>query len=143
MTAESSLSPEIVVLHCQQSVSEPENLPSVFKKSGRTGLKFRLVPCSSKIQLPHLLKLLETGADGVIVFACPEEECRFLEGSGRVQRRIEHAQELLEQVGVGAGRLALVRGREMNAGEALGRVDGFARAVSGLGPNPVKGVSAR
>ena len=106
-------------------------------------MQFRLVPCSSKIQLPHLLKILETGADGVIVFACLEEECRFLEGSRRVQRRIEYARELVEQVGVGAERFALVRGKEMSAGEALERVDEFAQAVSELGPNPVKGVGAR
>lgn len=139
----SGFTPEIVVLQCKQSVSEPKNLPSVSRKSGRGGLLFRVVPCSSKVQLPHLLRLLETGVDGVIVFACPEDECRFLEGSSRVQRRIEYARELVEQVGVGAQRLALVRGKEMSAGEALERVDEFAQAVSKLGPNPVKGVGAK
>ena len=102
-----------------------------------------MVPCSSKIQLPHLLKLLETGAAGVIVFACPEDECRFLEGSSRVQRRIEYARELVEQVGLGAERLALVRGKEMSAGEVLERVDEFVQVVAELGPNPVKGVGAK
>ena len=135
--------PDIVVLHCKQSVSEPKNLPSAARRSGRSGLQFRLVPCSSKIQLPHLLKLLETGAAGVIVFACPEDECRFLEGSSRVQRRIEYARELVEQVGLGAERLALVRGKEMSAGEVLERVDEFVQVVAELGPNPVKGVGAK
>ena len=139
----SGFTPEIVVLHCKQSVSEPNNLPSAARGYGRSGLQFRLVPCSSKVQLPHLLRLLEAGADGVIVLACPEEECRFLEGSSRVQRRIEYARELVEQVGVGAERLALVRGKAMSAGEVLERVDEFAQAVAELGPNPVKGVGAK
>ena len=102
-----------------------------------------MVSCSSKVQLPHLLRLLETGAAGVIVFACPEEECRLLEGSSRIQRRIEYAQELLRQVGMGADRFALVRGREMGAEEALRLVDEFAGVVEKLGPNPVKGVGAK
>ena len=106
-------------------------------------MQFRVVPCSSKIQLPHLLRVLEARADGVIVFACPEEECQLLEGSSRVQRRIEYAQELLKQVGMGADRFALVRGREMGAEEALKLVDEFAGAVEKLGPNPVKGVGAK
>jgi len=106
-------------------------------------LQFRLVPCSGKIQLPHLLRLLEAGGDGVIVFACPPEACRTLEGSSRMQRRIEYARELLEQAGVAAGRLALVRGKEMNAAEALKQVDEFTAAVLKLGPNPLKGAGSK
>jgi quinone-modifying oxidoreductase subunit QmoB len=137
---EPDFTPEIVVLHCKQSVSEPKRLPAVARESGRSGFRFRLIPCSGKIQLPHLLRILEVRADGVIVFACPPEECRLLEGSSRLQRRLEYAQELLEQVGVSAGRFALVRGKEMGAEEALKQVDEFADAVLKLGPNPVKGV---
>ena len=113
------------------------------RESGRRGLQFRLIPCSGKIQLPHLLRMLESGDDGVIVFACPEEACRTLEGSGRVQRRIDYARGLLEQAGMGAGRLALVRGKELGAEEALKQVDEFAGAVLKLGPNPVKGAGAK
>ena len=106
-------------------------------------MQFRLIPCSGKIQLPHLLRLLEAGGDGVIVFACPPEACRTLEGSSRMQRRIEYARELLEQAGVAAGRLALVRGKEMNAAEALKQVDEFTAAVLKLGPNPLKGAGSK
>ena len=99
-----------------------------------------MVPCSSKIQLPHLLRLLETGVDGVLVIACPEEECRLLEGSSRVQRRIEYARQLLSQVNLGAERLGIVRGKDMGVEEALAIVNEFAGKVSKLGPNPAKGV---
>ena len=140
---EPDFTPEIVVLHCKQSVAEPKRLPAAARESGRGGLQFRLVPCGGKIQLPHLLRLLEAGDDGVIVFACPGEECRTLEGSGRLQRRVEYARELLSQAGVGAGRIALVRGRELSAQEALKRVDEFASAILELGPNPLKGAVAK
>jgi coenzyme F420-reducing hydrogenase delta subunit len=140
---EPDFTPEIVILHCKQSVAESKRLPSVARESGRSGLQFRLIPCGGKIQLPHLLRMLEAGDDGVVVFACPEKDCRTLEGSSRVQRRIEYARELLDQAGVGAGRLALVRGKEMGAEEALKQVDEFAGAVLKLGPNPVKGVGVK
>lgn len=140
---EPDFTPEIVVLHCKQSVADPKRLPCVAQGSGRSGLQFRLIPCSGKIQLPHLLRMLEAGDDGVIVFACPERDCRTLEGSSRVHRRIEYARELLSQAGVGAGRLALVRGKEMGAEETLKLVDEFAGAIMKLGPNPVKGVGAK
>ena len=57
------------------------------------------LPCSGKVDVPYLLKALETGADGVVIVACKKKECRHLEGSLRAHKRAEAVESLLEEIG--------------------------------------------
>ena len=41
------------------------------------------LPCSGKVDVPYLVKALETGMDGVVIVACKTKECRHFEGSLR------------------------------------------------------------
>jgi coenzyme F420-reducing hydrogenase delta subunit len=66
-----------------------------------------LVPCSGRLQPEHLLKAFETGADVVGVIACQPDNCHHVEGSCRAQRRIDYTRGLLDQIGLGGGRLML------------------------------------
>jgi coenzyme F420-reducing hydrogenase delta subunit len=68
-----------------------------------------MMPCSSKIQVPYLLKILEDGADGIEVIACPENSCKFLVGSRRVEKRIKYARGLLESISIGPEVLGITR----------------------------------
>jgi F420-non-reducing hydrogenase iron-sulfur subunit len=135
--------PEIIVLYCQHSVNKEVDLTAAVK--GVSGYHPRLVemPCSSKIQVPHLFRILERGTDGIVVIACPEKECRFLVGNVRAGKRIKYARELLNQADIGADRLTMAHGKGMSAEEILAIVDHKANAVYHLGPNPMKGVNAK
>jgi coenzyme F420-reducing hydrogenase delta subunit len=63
------------------------------------------VPCVGKLQPEHLLKAFENGADAVCVLACEDDNCCYLEGSQRLDRRAEYVRGLLEEVGLGGERL--------------------------------------
>jgi coenzyme F420-reducing hydrogenase delta subunit len=66
-----------------------------------------MVPCAGKLQPEHLLKAFEGGADLVCVLACGGDNCHYLEGSRRAQRRVEYVRRLLDEVGVGGERLLM------------------------------------
>jgi coenzyme F420-reducing hydrogenase delta subunit len=66
-----------------------------------------LVPCTGRIQPEHVLKAFESGARLVCAIACREDNCHYLEGSRRCARRVDYLRGLLDQVGLGAERLAL------------------------------------
>jgi len=106
---------EIVVLYCQRTLPEKADLDSLLKRPSPFRLRLVALPCSSKVQTPHLLKILEQGAQGVLVVACPETACRFLVGSGRVRNRIDYVRGLLDQAGVGAWRIGLLQGSDIEA----------------------------
>ena len=65
------------------------------------------VPCAGRIQPEHILKVFESGADLVTVIACDKENCHYIEGSKRCERRVEFIQSLLEEIGLGEERLHL------------------------------------
>jgi coenzyme F420-reducing hydrogenase delta subunit len=63
------------------------------------------LPCAGRLQPEHLLKAFEAGADAVCVITCAEDSCHYLEGSRRVERRIEYVRRLLDEIGLGGERL--------------------------------------
>lgn len=63
------------------------------------------MPCTGKVDELHILKAFEEGADGVLVLGCYDECCQFLDGSRRVQKRINHLHLLLAEIGISKDRL--------------------------------------
>jgi coenzyme F420-reducing hydrogenase delta subunit len=66
-----------------------------------------VIPCAGRIQPEHVLKALEAGSDVVAVVACEEGNCHYSEGSRRCALRVEHIGSLIEEIGLGEGRLVL------------------------------------
>ena len=67
------------------------------------------LPCTGKLQPEHLLKAFEAGADAVCVITCAGDNCHYLEGSRRAERRAEYVRELLNEIGLGGQRLLVFR----------------------------------
>ena len=135
----SGFQPEIVLLYCRQALA-PGTRPAQGLRAGQ-GFKAKLVvlPCSSKMEVPHLLRILEQGADAVQVLACPPKTCRFLVGNNRAEKRMAYARGLLEQVGMEPERLALERGSGLDLEGLMELAGRRAELVGKMGPNPMKG----
>ena len=103
-----------------------------------TNVKIVKVPCTGRVDIIHVLKVFERGADGVFLAGCLEGECHFLKGNIRAKKRVEHLKELLTECGIGGERVAMY-----NLSAAQGqRFAEIAREmtekVRELGPNPAK-----
>jgi F420-non-reducing hydrogenase iron-sulfur subunit len=103
-----------------------------------TNIKIIRVPCTGKVDVIHILKAFEKGADGVYVVGCLEGECHFNSGNFRARKRIEQAQKILDTVGIGGDRVQMYN---------LSSSDGplFAKIAAEMhdrinkaGPNPIK-----
>jgi F420-non-reducing hydrogenase iron-sulfur subunit len=96
------------------------------------------VPCTGKVDVLHILRAFEKGADGVYVVGCLEGECRFENGNLRARRRVEQARTILDAIGVGGDR---VRMFNLSSGEGT-RFAEYAvemtEKIRELGPNPIK-----
>ncbi len=130
--------PEVVVLYCGNCVSPDANITAESSRTKGFTVRTKMLPCSSKVEVSYLLKILEQGADGVEIVACPEEKCQFLIGSLRAEKRIKYAGDLLDEIDMGAERLGISRGECLSAQEIMGLAANRARAVRSLGPNPMK-----
>jgi len=70
-----------------------------------SGIRIICLPCTGKVDLIHLLRAFEKGADGVYVVGCMEGSCQFTTGNLRARKRVEQARTLLEAIGVGGDRV--------------------------------------
>ena len=66
------------------------------------------LPCSGKANLLYLIKAFETGADGLMLITCEKNRCRYLEGNLRSPKRAEEVNSLLEEIGMGKERIAVL-----------------------------------
>ena len=98
---------KIVVYHCHNLDLFQDGGQKDFARS-RPGLSLVAIPCSGKVEAHHLLKTLAADAEGILVLACAERACQYLEGSMRSRKRVDYAQRWLEQLGIEPDRLQFV-----------------------------------
>ena len=100
---------------------------------------FRIIrlPCTGKIDIIHILRAFEKGADGVYVVGCMEGDCHFNTGNFRARKRVEQAAKILDQIGVGGERVKMYN---LSSGEG----PLFAKysmemdeTIKELGPSPI------
>lgn len=96
------------------------------------------VPCTGKVDLRHILRSFEKGADGVYIVGCMEGDCHFSNGNLRAKKRIEQSRCILDTTGIGGERVQMYN---LSAGEgprfaemAVEMTD----RIKKLGPNPIK-----
>ena len=96
------------------------------------------VPCSGKVDVIHILRALEKGADGACVIGCLEGECHFNTGNLMAKRRVEQAQKILDTIGIGGERAKMFNLSSSEGPRFAQYATEFTALVKELGPNPLK-----
>jgi len=130
--------PKIVAFCCHYCAYAAADLAGSLRLQYPTNIRIVKIPCSGRLDAQHVLDAFEEGADGVMVAGCLEGDCHFQTGNLHAKRRIRWLQRLLDEIGLGGGRV-----RMFNMSSAMG--GGFAQAaaemteqVRELGLNPLR-----
>jgi len=126
--------PKITVFYCINSFSE--SLLSHFDEIDHVDIKYIKMPCTGMTKDVYLLRAFEAGADGVIVMACPEGVCRFVEGNIRAKKRIERTKRLLDEIELDGRRLSLINIKQKDKEAAAKILKETLWKIRDLGPNP-------
>ncbi len=103
-----------------------------------TSIKIVRVPCAGKVDVIHILRAFEKGADGVCVIGCLEGDCHFKSGNFRARKRVEQVQKILDAVGIGGDRAQMFN---LSAGDAplfAKYANEMHEKIMALGPSPFK-----
>jgi len=87
--------PKILVFRCQWAYYPPLN-GDMSPNVGAIEL-----PCAGRIEAVHVLEALQSGADGVMVVACSEDDCKQEGVSAKAEHVVANIKEKLEQIGLG------------------------------------------
>ena len=103
-----------------------------------TSIKIIRVPCTGKVDVQHILRAFEKGADGVYVVGCMEGDCHFNAGNFRARKRVEQAQSILDTIGIG-GQRAQMYNLSSSEGPLFAKYAAEMEArILEMGPNPIK-----
>jgi coenzyme F420-reducing hydrogenase delta subunit len=103
-----------------------------------SNIKIIRVPCTGKVDVLHMLRAVQKGADGVYCVGCLEGTCHYNEGNLRCRERVNHVRMLLEEIGLEADR---VRMYNLSSGEGptfAAYAKEMTEHIKELGSNPLK-----
>jgi F420-non-reducing hydrogenase iron-sulfur subunit len=121
---------KIYVFWCSNSLDK-EQVVSVCSQADGVTVKAISLPCSGKVDVPYLMKAFETGADGAVIVTCKKNQCQNNEGNLRAQKRAEAVESLLEEIGIGGGRMAVIELKD-DAKQTLGEINNFFSKIINL-----------
>jgi coenzyme F420-reducing hydrogenase delta subunit len=119
------------VFYCSNNL-DADQFVGLCRGTGGDTVKTISLPCSGKVDVPYLIKAFETGADGVVVVTCPKNECRNFEGNLRAHKRAQAVESLLEEIGMAAGRVAVLECGKSDADRVIGEIRQFIARVRTL-----------
>ena len=101
-------------------------------------IKIIRVPCTGKVDVIHILRAMEKGADGVYAVGCMEGDCHFNSGNFRARARMAQAQQILDTIGIGGNRVHMYNLSSSEAPRFVEYAQQMHNRILKLGPNPIK-----
>jgi coenzyme F420-reducing hydrogenase delta subunit len=134
--------PEIIVFACHYCAYAAADLAGSMRLQYPANIRVIKLPCTGKLEVIHLLKALEAGADGVYAAGCMEGECHYLKGNIWARKRVEYTKTLVAELGMEPERVEMY-----NMSSAMGPrfaevATEFTERIKRLGPSPVKRAAA-
>ncbi len=103
-----------------------------------TNVKIVKVPCTGRVDILLILKAFESGVDGVYLAGCLEGECHFLRGNLRAKKRVQYVKTLLDEVGLGSGRVEMYNMSSAQGQRFAEVAREMTEKIRALGPSPVR-----
>jgi len=103
-----------------------------------TNVRVIQLPCSGRVDILHLLKAFEDGADGVYVAGCMEGECHFLTGNFKAKRKVGYVKKVLTALGLEPERVEMFNLSSSEGPRFAQIAREFTETIRKLGPSPVR-----
>jgi coenzyme F420-reducing hydrogenase delta subunit len=102
-----------------------------------SNIKIINVPCTGRVDILHLLKAVEDGADGVYVAGCLEGDCHYISGNLKAKKRVAYVKKVLEDIGLEPERVEMYNLSAAQGARFAEIAREFTQRIQELGPSPV------
>lgn len=140
MSDEKVFEPEIVGFTCHYCAYAAADLAGIMRLQYPSNIRIVKLPCSGAVDILHILKAFEQGADGIFVAGCLEGGCHFSEGNLRAKKRVERVKHILDKVGLGSKRVDMFFMSSAEGPRFAEVAREMTQRIRELGPSPMKGV---
>jgi coenzyme F420-reducing hydrogenase delta subunit len=130
--------PEVIAFCCNYCAHSAAALAGSKRMQYPPGVRIISTPCTGKLEMEHILDAFEKGVDGILVVGCLEGGCHFVDGNLRARKRMDRIRSILDEIGLGAKRLAMVNLSDGMAAAFVQHITESMETIRALGPNPLK-----
>ena len=130
--------PRIVALVCTYCTYTAADMAGSMRLAYPPNVRVIKYLCTGKVDIIHILKAFEAGADLVFVSGCEIGDCHFLEGNLRARERVAFAKTLLEEAGLSPERLEMFHIGASDAPQWVETVRAMTERARELGPSPLR-----
>ena len=101
-------------------------------------IKIILMPCTGRVDILHLLKAFEGGADVVFVDGCLEGECHYLSGNIQARKRVTKVKKDFTEMGIEPERVEMFNLSSSEGPKFAAIAQEMTERAYKLGPSPIK-----
>lgn len=89
----------ILIMHCAEGARKA--LARMTEEGLKLPPRFKTLelPCTGGVNEPLLMDALQNGLSGVVVLGCHRENCKYLDGNLKAERKVARVKKLLAGVG--------------------------------------------
>jgi coenzyme F420-reducing hydrogenase delta subunit len=102
-----------------------------------TNVRVILMPCTGRVDVIHLLKAIEDGADGVYVAGCLEGDCHYINGNIKARKRVGVVKKALQDMGMEPERVEMYNLSAAQGPRFAEIAREMTRKIRELGPSPL------
>jgi NADPH-dependent glutamate synthase beta subunit-like oxidoreductase/coenzyme F420-reducing hydrogenase delta subunit len=92
------------------------------------------VVCMGKVDATEILNAFNSGADGVLLLGCGEDDCHFQDGNQKAEKRVYFIGKILEAFGIAKERLEIITDTDPRGEKIQGFINRLADRIKNLGP---------
>ena len=135
--------PNIIAFCCRHCAYAAADLAGGSRLTYSSALKIVELPCTGRVDVLHVLRTFEDGADGVLVAGCLPGRCHYLKGNLHARQRVDYLHGLLADIGIEDGRLRMINVSAAMGSQFAEMASELIERVVELGPTPVTAGTAR
>jgi coenzyme F420-reducing hydrogenase delta subunit len=132
-------SPKIIGFCCRWCSYAGADLAGAMRLQYPPNIRILMVPCTGRVDILHLLKAFEMGADAVFVSGCHEGDCHYLRGNIQAWKRVAKVKKVLADIGLEPERLEMFHVSSGEGPKFAAISQEMTDRAYRLGPNPVRG----
>ena len=137
-SSSASFEPIVLCFACQWCSYGAADLAGVSRIQYPPNVRIIRVPCSGRVDVLHVVKAFQNGADGVIVTGCHIGDCHYIDGNVKAKDRVEVLKKALEALGIEPERLEIGFASSSEGQKFAKMMTNFVEKITKLGPNPLK-----
>jgi heterodisulfide reductase subunit A len=133
-----SFEPIVLCFACQWCSYGAADLAGVSRIQYPPNIRILRVPCSGRVDVLHVLKAFQNGADGVIITGCHIGDCHYIDGNVKAKDRVGVMKKSLGALGIDPERLEIGFASSSEGQKFATMMTDFVAKIRKIGPNPLR-----